>query len=165
MEDLVTGVPDPTGIALNVSQPTLGKLIPLSIISPNDPTIVITHGWQPKGDYNEASPPIPFLTMAIEIRNSLFSKGIFPNIFAYTWKEAFTHSSSFNFIEAKKAGAEGVIAFHGSELAVQFVQELGANYSSNIHFIGHSYGTLVNTYAANILMRERSIEELRKFTA
>ncbi|HEY1718341.1 MAG TPA: hypothetical protein VGH42_08635, partial [Verrucomicrobiae bacterium] len=118
----------------------------LASVDPNQMTIVLTHGW---------IPTLPLIgpvftpngiddwptTMAAE----LHTQNPTANIVAWNWENAATSSLS----DPKQAG--GQAPYQGILLGQALLSTLGSGYSGQIHFIGHSFGTLVNAYAANYL--------------
>lgn len=67
------------------------------------------------------------------------------NIMAWNWESAAKSPLS----NPKQAGSQ--TPQQGIALGQALQNVLGSNYSKPIHFIGHSFGTLVNAYAANYL--------------
>ena len=67
------------------------------------------------------------------------------NIVAWNWRDAAISS----WLDPKQAGSQ--TPQQGTNFGVALLTALGPNYSKQIHFIGHSFGTLVNAYAANFL--------------
>jgi hypothetical protein len=126
----------------------------LSSIDPNQPTIVLTHGWIP---INNGTPVFPNggvegwpTTMAAQLR----ANGVFTgNILAWDWSAMARSDIKTPGIAAQQVGDQGQI------LGEKLLLALGANYSKRIHFIGHSLGTLVNGWAANYLHGDRWARE------
>lgn len=124
--------------------------------TPNKPTIVITHGWQPHlppvftaPPYNPSAPPVDFDEMAKKIVKRLDSEGIEANVLAYAWSGAHTidpvvKTSPFILGCGESAFSNALDA--GRALALQ-LSNLLPN-AGTIHMIGHSYGTVVNAVAA-----------------
>ena len=106
--------------------------------NPDLMTIVLTHGWTPPldtGPFGAASWPA---TMATQLR----ANGVTPaiaNVLAWDW----TAASTAPWPPEERTPEQG-IALGKAMLAM-----LGASYSQNLHFIGHSLGTMVNAAAAN----------------
>ena len=98
---------NPNGVPLPTA-PTLGQTHCRSdVFDQSLPTIVITHGWQPSGDFDDPNlfapgHPLDWMeNMARAIDARLMKEGLPPNslgnranIVCYTWKEAFTHDFS-----------------------------------------------------------------------
>lgn len=97
------------------------------------PTIILSHGWLSSV---ENWPTL----MASRIRNRLGPNSA--NILAWDWNvEA----------DGSLVGRIDVAAVQGEHLGAKLRQELGDNYSNHLHFIGHSFGTIVNAYACDYL--------------
>jgi hypothetical protein len=139
-----TAVPPPPA-----GQPQPGAATWTGRIDPSLPTVVITHGWQPGIAYN-GSPPDWVSQMGLEIFNR-FERAKYPpkingqraNIVFFTWPEAYTLFP----LPAELAYAATHTHHEGLRLASELRRILGAQYSGDIHFIGHSLGTIVNAYA------------------
>ena len=142
----------PTTETLNLlasnTRPTF-EFLASSDFDPTKPTVVLTHGIQPTGMYQQG-PPSTFATMKAEIEN-LLGKSV--NVLLHHWEEAYYDSSL-------PAAGDVVIGFQkaipylqsqGSALASEIIAKLGDTYDQAIHFIGHSAGTLVNAFAAEFL--------------
>jgi hypothetical protein len=126
-------------------------------LDPNKPTIVVTHGWQP-----DTGGPRDFwwTDMAQNIANRKIAGGdpsnpetygdVY-NIIAYEWADAFLGSSFTDALAFNRVKA--TVPNHGSALAKLLVQELGVTYNKDIHFIGHSFGSIVNATATNLLTK------------
>jgi len=102
-------------------------------LDPSKGTIVLTHGL------NGSSSSWP-LEMANIIKLELGSST--PNIVAWDWT-----SVAAELLPAATQNTPG----QGYALGTNLTNVLGANYSQQIHFIGHSLGTLVNAKAANFI--------------
>jgi pimeloyl-ACP methyl ester carboxylesterase len=98
-------------------------------------TIVLTHGFE------DASRNWPLEMAKILNANKAMSVA---NIVVWDWEKAANHSLGTS---------HGNTLAQGMALAKALLSEtaLGANYSKEIHFLGHSFGTLVNARAANYL--------------
>jgi hypothetical protein len=119
----------------------------LSSINPNQTTIVLTHGWIPT--YPLTSIPV-FTPNGIDdwpttMAAELYAQNPTANIVGWNWKNVATSPLS----NPQQAGSQ--TPREGGQLGVALFNALGPNYSNKIHFIGHSFGTLVNAYAANYL--------------
>jgi uncharacterized protein YraI len=139
------------------SQPIPGQCTIYGTIDANLPTVVITHGWQPE-DWQSPALPSWVINMGQAISNRCVLAGLPANasgqrvnIIRYYWEEAFTPIL---------LTAIDYTSDHGSRLAGQLRSPtiLGESYNKKIHFIGHSLGTLVNTYAVHHL-RNWNIEQ------
>jgi len=132
------------------SQPIPGQCTIYQTIDTNLPTVVITHGWQP-ADWQNPALPDWVIDMGHEINDRCALAGLPANasgqrvnIIRYYWREAFT---------LNPFSATSYTRGHGSALAKQLKSEsfLGESYDKKIHFIGHSFGSLVNAYAVHDL--------------
>lgn len=104
------------------------------ILNTNLMTIVLTHGWN-------SDPAVWAQGMAA----NLVANGVNANLVAWNWKD----TASSWLTDPKRAGSQA--PGEGYELGSQLLNALGSGYSKRIHFIGHSFGTLVNAAAANFL--------------
>jgi len=118
-------------------------------VDTNSMTIVLTHGWIPLNPLTANLLPLfspngvddwP-TTMATELN----ANGVAANIMAWNWKSAAESSVSDPSVAGSRTPNQGIL------LGQALLNVLGPNYSKPIHFIGHSFGTLVNSYAANYL--------------
>jgi pimeloyl-ACP methyl ester carboxylesterase len=115
---------------------TNGVFTNVTTLDPNKKTIVLTHGW------NSSANDWPWEmdeTLQVAIGSST------ANIVAWNWP---TNASS-PWIDPWEAGSK--TPQEGQALGASLVAALGPNYSQPIHFIGHSFGTLVNAGAADYL--------------
>ena len=111
---------------------TNGNFVSGVALDPNKKTIVLTHGW------NSSSDDWP-LSMA----NQFVAAGISANLIAWDWRD-----------DAKQFWPQTALLktpAQGNALGKNLLQILGAGYNQPIHFIGHSFGTLVNAAAAEYL--------------
>ncbi len=121
----------------------------LASIDPNQATIVLTHGWIPLNPFLLNLAPL-FPTNGIEdwptaMAAQLHAQEPAANIVGWNWRNAATSPLS----DPQQAGSQ--TPQQGTNFGVALLNVLGPNYSQPIHFIGHSFGTLVNAYAANFL--------------
>ena len=120
-------------------------------LDPNEMTIVLTHGWIPLKPFPLSLTEAPFFTpngvedWPTTVAAQLYAKGITANIVAWNWED----TAKSLVTDPKQAGSQA--PGEGFELGMALSSALGPNYSKPIHFIGHSFGTLVNAYAANYL--------------
>jgi hypothetical protein len=119
----------------------------LASIDPSQPTVVLTHGWivlnpvtgtplyatYGVGDWPTTMAPL------------IHSLPINANIVAWDWHGAASSSLTDPAHAGQQTREEGV------QLGNALRTALGSMYSGRIQFIGHSFGTLVNAYAANYL--------------
>ena len=95
-------------------------------------TIVLTHGWNSSSDDWPSNMASQFGTA-----------GISANLVAWDWR-----------VDAKQDLPQTALLktpAQGNALGTNLLQALGAGYHQPIHFVGHSFGTLVNAGAANYL--------------
>ncbi|MFN0170922.1 MAG: hypothetical protein ACKV22_31280 [Bryobacteraceae bacterium] len=122
-------------------------------------TVVLTHGWDKKGATD-------FWTGTGERQaGSLIerSMGKSVNILRYNWPGALTSTripDAAEYVEARQNVYDA-----GIRLANQLIEHLGKGYSGKIHFIGHSLGSIVNTYAAATFLNQMPYVKDVQFTA
>jgi hypothetical protein len=120
-----------------------------AFVDTNAMTIVLTHGWIPLNPLTFNLTPV-FTPNGVEdwptaMAAQLHAQVPNANIMAWNWESAAKSPLS----NPKQAGSQTPQQGIGLGQALQNI--LGSNYSKPIHFIGHSFGTLVNAYAANYL--------------
>ena len=127
-----------------LTRPLKGSLATLSEnVVREKPTIVLTHGWQPLGDYNPTVTPLSkTLTDAVLLGLRNPDGTLRANVLTYQWPRAY-----FVAPQLPRAFTESA----GAELARELKATLGPGYTENIHLVGHSFGTLVNSSAARLL--------------
>ncbi len=103
-------------------------------LHPDRMTIVLTHGWTGKPE--DWAQQMAGLILA---RTALTEP---PNIVAWDWQTA----AAGGLIDKIHGAAK-----EGRGLGEALQQALGTGYSQRIHFIGHSFGTIVNRYACDYL--------------
>ena len=103
-------------------------------LDPSKKTIVLTHGW------NSSSDDWPS-----NMASQFVAAGISANLVAWDWSDDAKFDCSTTLSKTP---------WQGFLLGSNLLQNLGAGYSQPIHFIGHSFGTLVNAAAANYLHGE-----------
>lgn len=140
----------------------------INIIDPSKPTIVLTHGLQKRGITNndmwtgcrgELDNPAASL---IQDYISSVGKADAVNIVQYVWHEANTASViplANEYIVGRKEVYDA-----GEKLAQLLLESLGNGYNKGIHFIGHSLGTAVNTYAARMFFSRAPNVTTAQFT-
>jgi glutamine amidotransferase-like uncharacterized protein len=121
----------------NPPPPGTGSLTSFGGFNSVRPTVVITHGWQPIGDYNPNGVDWQ-IQMAQAIKNRFPNHEI--NTLIFAWPEAYT----VNWADARSSTAS-----EGNHLAAALQNFLGSDYQEKIQFVGHSYGTFVNAFAVN----------------
>ena len=147
--------------------------------NPSLPTYVVTHGWQSGRSYADSEwsfanqgRPEGETKIASAIGARLSDAGA-ANVILFEWEGAYTgglENLDQRLLEAAQAN-EPIEALHaieteaknashlarlnaeyaGALLGRSLLDTLGTNYSNDIHFIGHSYGTIVNGLAARFL--------------
>lgn len=129
----------PTNAQLEVLNPATGQFVPSSgtigtvgYIDPTKPTIVLTHGFA-------SSPSMWAGTNGFAENLADYVAGA--NVLAWNWQGA----------AAGTIGAADSNAYpQGETLGNALSLALGTTYNQDIHFIGHSLGTLVNAEAINV---------------
>lgn len=111
-------------------------------LDPSRITIVLTHGWK--------SDPEEWAKNMAELINVTPT----PNIVAWDWRDA-ARSHVPLLGDCQPGKVIGRTPAEGRGLGQALLEKLGVDYSQPIHFIGHSFGTLVNSYAANWLHGDR----------
>lgn len=96
-------------------------------------TVVFTHGWN-------SNPNVWATHMVAQMIAGGFNNA---NFLAWDWQDAAD--------EVFPSKALSATPGQGQMLGVRLSQTLGQSYSLPIHFIGHSFGTLVNAKAADFL--------------
>jgi hypothetical protein len=135
-------------------------------VDPNLPTVVLTHGLQPVDDLADA--PLKLWTgfkpngAAKLIYDQLGNR---VNIIQYIWTGAFKDKSlaCVSIDDYQEARLQTFNA--GKVLASRLLEALGPGYSQPVHFIGHSLGTIVNTYAARYFLTDAKLVTEAQFTA
>jgi len=120
-----------------------------SAVNTNAMTIVLTHGWIPLKFWELDLAPV-FTPNGIEdwpttMAAGLQAQGVTANIMAWNWESAATSPLNKPGQAGSQTPGQGIL------LGKALLNVLGPNYSKPIHFIGHSFGTLVNSYAATFL--------------
>ena len=113
-----------------------GNFVSGVALDPSKLTIVLTHGW------NSSSADWPS-----NMASQFVAAGISANLVAWDWRDDATSDFTVS-------GCEKILLKtpnQGLAFGTKLLQNLGAGYSQPIHFIGHSFGTLVNAAAANYL--------------
>jgi hypothetical protein len=103
-------------------------------LNPSRMTVVLTHGRTNKP-----------ATWALQMAGLILARTALPNppnIVAWDWEEA----AAGGLIDQIHVAAK-----EGLSLGEALQQALGSGYSQHLHFIGHSFGTIVNRYACDNL--------------
>jgi len=121
----------------------------VAAVDTNAMTIVLTHGWIPLKFWEFDLAPV-FTRNGIEdwpttMAVGLQAQGVTANIMAWNWESAATSPLNKPGQAGSQTPGQGVL------LGKALLNVLGPNYSKPIHFVGHSFGTLVNSYAATYL--------------
>jgi hypothetical protein len=128
--------------------------------------VVLTHGLQPA---NEGPDNLWTGTgnsqAAHLIQIAMQGQGRDVNVLQYIWKGAFQGPRLP--IRSSYVAARNYALDAGHQLASLLIGALGpnGNYTHKIHFIGHSLGTVVNTYAAKEFLKVEANVEKAQFTA
>lgn len=126
--------------------------------SANRMTIVMTHGWVKTNIINSSIMNTPFdqwpTNMAVLMRANGITPGV-ANILAWDWRYA-AEDCGEGPLGLEPAFAAGHVPDQGVALGQSLTNALGANYTQNLHFIGHSLGALVNSGAINFLHGDRT---------
>jgi hypothetical protein len=148
---LQTDIPDLPGIQDS-------QLIPLpgnSATASSADTVVLTHGLQSQpcaADELWTGKNFSPAQAGYLIQQAMKKAGKPVNIYQFFWKGA-CHVTGVPEAEEYKAARQNVY-FAAQQLAEQLFGKLGPNYDKKIHFIGHSLGTAVNAYAADMFLRK-----------
>ncbi len=128
-----------------------GELTSEKNFDPNKETFVIVHGWNPE---NTTALPGWVKEMGIAIKNGQNSPARGSNVLYWNWQQEAMHAYGVG-VDDKSCNDLMGVPFDKTEnsgkyLAAALRKVLPEHYdenSNNIHFIGHSLGTLVSTYA------------------
>jgi pimeloyl-ACP methyl ester carboxylesterase len=139
-----------------------GTLKPIGgTFDPSKESFVIVHGW--RGDTDS------WVTdMGIDIKGSLNSSAKGANVFLWDWREkakdkfvdGYSNNDCWDWLLVPFDETE----FSGYWLAKALNLMLPEGYNQNIHFIGHSLGTLVSTYAAKFAKKKFNFPYADKIT-
>ncbi len=128
------------------------------------PTYVISHGWQPGGDYDD--PDWSFSSRgtpegSLNVVDAIVERlnGTAANIVIFEWEGAYTGGDGLHLqdnglgIDKDNASRQARLnaEYAGVLLSSHLRDALGTEYEDDVHFIGHSYGTIVNGLAARFL--------------
>lgn len=134
-----------------------------TIFNPDLPTYIVTHGWQSgtNGYENEEfSFPnqlmpsgqkeiLEAIRTRLKVADSFGINRVEANILAFEWEGAYPEGGLLNKSAANKARINADYA--GVLLGRALEDMLGESYTQDLHFIGHSYGTVVNAVATRYL--------------
>ncbi len=178
----VTLIVNPSSVPLPPTTTTLRQVqCRANAFDQNLPTVIITHGWEPFGDFNDPNlfdldhtlHWMEAMAQAIDARLMVFNRRA--NICFYTWLEAFTHTPYDDLLLLPIFQIGGVFVArsfvddHGNNLAKQLATLFPPGYGDasrgdKIQFIGHSFGSLVNARAVNHLNQLRPEILVSQFT-
>lgn len=146
----------------------------LAPLDPSLPTYVVTHGWQPShsytdSDWNFASQGRPVgqtnIANAIATRLAAENAGS-ANIILFEWEGAYTAGivgDDNTWVWNGSSQARTNADYAGALLGRSLQDILGNEYSQSMHFVGHSYGTIVNGLATRFLGDQGVFEFLDDF--
>ncbi|MCK5467357.1 MAG: PEP-CTERM sorting domain-containing protein [Cyclobacteriaceae bacterium] len=126
---------------------------------PNASTYIITHGWQPSVNYanddytefNHLNMPESQFTVIEAIKNRLLEENSADvNIITFEWEGAYTGELSVTNPTATRRARTNA-DYAGVLLGGALTDILGEDYDEDLHFISHSYGTIVNGLATRYL--------------
>jgi hypothetical protein len=136
----LSGTPAP---AMPIAAPP-GRGELLGTLDPSKPTVVLTHGWAPFEAFGSITPWVDQIKAAI-----LRATGSAWNVVVWTWPEAFGNCGQVDISCARLSNetALGAVLSEGAQLARALSDGLGVGYKQSVHFIGHSFGTVLDTLA------------------
>lgn len=134
-----------------------------TIFNPDLPTYIVTHGWQPGTDGyeneefsfpNQLMPSgqkeiLEAIRTRLKVTDSFGINRVEANILAFEWEGAYPKGDLLDESAANKARINADYA--GVLLGRALEDKLGESYTQDLHFIGHSYGTIVNAVATRYL--------------
>ena len=119
------------------------------------PTLVLTHGMRYRTRHPATMNPLPELREIGEAAHERMRVSTPINILHFVWPKASRP------LEAGVRNIPALVRFcihafretdaEGQTLAAELGELLGGNYREPIHFVGHSYGALVNAHAVGAL--------------
>ena len=108
------------------------------------PTVIITHGLQEDLSPSVSLPP----GWVTSMRDAILARtGGAVNVVVFVWPDAYRGLPEFRKVKATAYGK-------GPELANLLESLMGSSYTQPIHFIGHSYGNIVNAEAIGALTQK-----------
>lgn len=133
---------------------------------PSRDTIVFTHGLLPSSPCLNAldtwTGSLPYQAAGLVNQKILDSDVPVANVVSFFWDGACKVSLAPNGFEYEAARRNGRDA--GERLARDLEEMLGRDYAGRIQFVGHSLGTVVNAYAANLVLRRMTNVTEAQFT-
>jgi hypothetical protein len=148
--------------------PGIKMVIPESPISLDKPTVVLTHGISPGGDFGGAPNTLWIGAQAKQAAALIKAEtGGSVNIIYYLWENAFQAGYAGALSESVYNSAQSYVHDAGEYLAKQLLKPeyLGPSYNGKIQFIGHSLGSIVNAYAARAFLTRAANVTSAQFTA
>lgn len=133
-----------------------------SVLNKNLPTIVLIHGLSNKDDTKDdlwtgfKDHQAGGLILSDLGQNTV-------NVIQYVWRDAFTSGTTPT--QSAYTKARNATSNAGMHLSKALLEELGTTYNEKLHFIGHSLGTIVSTYAIKNYISENSSITNIQFTS
>jgi uncharacterized repeat protein (TIGR01451 family) len=139
------------------------------------PTIVLTHGWSAVEHLPQAAAGGANFdwtgTDPMQAARLIYDDlGETVNLLRFVWLNAFTLPSVSplqNLLEKRDAYNKTTpyLMYAGTQLGAQLRQRLPLGYAQDIQFIGHSFGSIVSTYAAETFLSSRPAVRRARLTA
>jgi hypothetical protein len=151
-----------------LNPPGVKAVIPEGTISPAKPTVVLTHGLSPAGDFAGAPDTLWIGTLEKQAAGLIKAETAGAvNIIHYVWENAFQAGYTGTLSESTYNAAQAYAHDAGENLAKELLKPeyLGPSYNGKIHFIGHSLGSIVNAYAARAFLEKATNVKSAQFTA
>ena len=145
--------PSDCAVAVRGAEPEapIGVCVPVGRIDPCRPTLILTHGMRYRTRYPATWEPLSDLREIGEAAHERTSVTRPLNILHFVWPKASRH------LEAGVRNLPAIVRFcihafretdaEGRTLATSLRELLGQGYREPVHFVGHSYGALVNAHA------------------
>ena len=135
--------------------PPIGACVSVGPVDPARPTLVLTHGMRYRTCHPATMDPLPELREIGEAAHERMRGSNPINILHFVWPKASRD------LEAGARNIPSLVRFcihafretdaEGRVLASVLREVLGGNYCEPVHFVGHSYGALVNAHAVHAL--------------
>lgn len=167
-------------VTLSVSTvPTIADVAPpeswqlLGTLDPTLPTVVLTHGLQSIGFMvsglwtGNCGDTTPCLQAKALIQGALKQPA---NVVYFVWEDAGQIGGPLGWVPVKSEYDTAKLYAHTAGMMLSTLLRTGLNrpgqdYDQPIHFIGHSLGTVVNTYAAQDFLKKETQVKYAQFTA
>ncbi len=170
--------PNPTNNMAAITTTILPDLAPLGkgelygAINKSWPTIVLTHGLSSKSDKPRVpdslwignNPDENARGASTLLSGKLKELNRDVNVLQFVWDEAFQVDGTVP-VRSEYIAARNGAQNAGRLLANLLLEKLGNDYNKEIHFIGHSLGTVVSTYAAGDFLGKALRVTKAQFTA